>query len=501
MKPSPSVSLRSTQTIPSQAITAEDVPQASSFWGISFLCALAGIFILYSRFFDMAANGLRIPRIVLSLMILFFLFSGRPTVFLRSVTGKILIVFLFWVSFTLIFSVWKSGSLVPYEQFLQSCLLFAIMAGLPITSAHVTRIMNTLALSGLVAALMSVVWGSDQLGRLALRDGSYLDPNYYALALVVVIPFFWRMAASAESVVGKALAWLCLVPLLVTLARTGSRGAMLGFAVMLLVLFFISSIQTKVVLVLGSAIGLFLVLALMPDYIRNRYLTFFDVDSKIEQQVESTGNLELDRLRADASSAEGRKRLLLTSIALTFEHPLVGVGPGNFPTAVYDASKAAGHPHNEWLVTHNSYTQMSSETGLVGFIIFVALITSSFKNCAFVFGRSKPEGITPDMDAFNSAKYLLLSLAGLSVCIFFLAIGYEFTIYVIAGLTVSVRRAFQERTAASAEAAEALEEPQNAVAPTPYFTPAYAGKIQSHEVPRRGAPVVAGRPVRFNRFR
>ncbi len=463
---------------------------------MAFTCWLGAVFILYSRFFDLVLRGFYIPKVVLSLMGLFFLVSGRPLFFMRSAVGKIMLGLVFWVSFTMIFSVWKGGSIPYFEQLLQSALFFAIAAGLPNAISDVRKSLYALAFSGLLAALMSFHFGILRDGRLALSDGSYVDPNYYAMALAAVVPFFGSMLAGSKAI--KIFGLASIVMLLLTLSKTGSRGSMIGFAAMVLLLLVISSVKTKIMLVLVSAVGLTVVLATVPDYVRARYLTLFTVDAVANNQAANSGDKEMERLGGDVGSSEERKHLLIESVNLTFEHPVVGVGPGNFPTALFDEAKAKGVRHNEWMATHNSYTQLSSETGFPGVILLLCLIVASFKNLSVVLKGAKPEGVYPDPAAYAAAKSLLLSMAVVCVCIFFLAIVYDFTIYVWAGLTVGLRRVYEEnqhRISASA----ALAEPEEAPGATPSFSPAYA-RVQDNSA-RRQAPTVSGKPVRFNRFR
>jgi O-antigen ligase len=496
MRSNPSVPSRPYQSVPSATQVENDSPVGSSFWSVAFLFALASIFLLYSRFFDVVANGLYIPRIVLTLMVLFFLLSGRPLVFVQSATGKFLVALVAWVSLTLTTSIWKGGSLIEYYALLQSALMFLVAAGLPLVVRDVKRMMATLAMAGLTAALLSIPLGKIHQERLSLSAGTYYDQNTYAMALVVIIPFFWAIAAASKSYVVKILSWLSLAAILLTVARAGSRGAMLGFGVMILLLFVVSPLKTKVLIVGATVVGLVLAIAVMPGYIRTRYLTFFEVDSQeVDTPAGANGVSDLNQLRSDTASAEERKRLLLTSIALTFQHPLFGVGPGNFPTAVYEANSAAG-VHSEWLVTHNSYTQVSSETGFPGLILFLGLIVTSFKCLVSVLKRASETGDNPDADVYTLAKYLLMSMTALCVSVFFLSVGYDFFIYLWAGLAVGLRRTFEAQRVVSEDEAE---QPQSVTPKNRVLTPAYA-KVRN-PLRQRETPSVEGRAVRFNRFR
>ena len=62
----------------------------------------------------------------------------------------------------------------------------------------------------------------------------------------------------------------------------------------------------------------FLILAVffLPQRIRERFTTYFEAHSAQAEEA--------------AASAEARKQLLIRSLELTAEHPLFGVGPGQF---------------------------------------------------------------------------------------------------------------------------------------------------------------------------
>jgi O-antigen ligase len=495
MKSARSVPSRSSQDVPSANTVEDDSPPASSFWNLAFAFALASIFILHSRLFDVVANGWKIPRIVLSLMVVFFLLSGRPLTFLRSTTGKFLLALIAWVLVTVLTSIWRGGSIQSYYLLLQSALIFVVAASLPLVVRDVERIMTTLALAGLTAALLSIPFGFNHLARLSLTEGSYYDANLYALSLASVIPFFWALTAASSSYVTKIFGWLSVGVILLTVARAGSRGTMLGFVIMVVLLFLISSVKTKATIIVSTTMGLLIAFATMPEYIKTRYLTFFEIDSKTAEKIDTPELSDLEHLHGDTASAEERKRLLLASIAITFEHPLFGVGPGNFPTAVYEENNAVGK-HSEWLVTHNSYTEISSETGLPGLILFLGVIVTSFGSLVSVFRRAREMGDKPDANAYAMAKYLMLSMTSLCVGVFFLAVGYDCVIYLWAGMAVSLRRAFDTQGVMSQEAAE---RPQVFTAQNPVLASAFS-KVRN-AMPGTKAPMIEGKSVRFNRFR
>ena len=68
-------------------------------------------------------------------------------------------------------------------------------------------------------------------------------------------------------------------------------------------------------------------------------------------------------------SAQARRELLKKSIEVTAEHTLLGIGPGNFEVV-----------SGSWHGTHNSYSQMSSEAGLVALVLYILILLSAFRN-------------------------------------------------------------------------------------------------------------------------
>ena len=59
----------------------------------------------------------------------------------------------------------------------------------------------------------------------------------------------------------------------------------------------------------------------------------------------------------------------MRSLEMTANHPIFGVGPGNFQTLTGD-----------WHVTHNTYTELSSECGIPALFLFLLLLWSGFRN-------------------------------------------------------------------------------------------------------------------------
>ena len=107
---------------------------------------------------------------------------------------------------------------------------------------------------------------------------------------------------------------------------------------------------------MGGILFLALAMSLLPQRIAERFTTFFKASSAAQQEA--------------ASSAETRKLLFMRSIQLTMQHPVLGVGPGEFMDAEAIDAQEKGKKAL-WHFTHNSYTELSSETGIPGLALFL----------------------------------------------------------------------------------------------------------------------------------
>jgi O-antigen ligase len=140
------------------------------------------------------------------------------------------------------------------------------------------------------------------------------------------------------------------------------------------------------------------------------------------------------------SSTESRIEMLKQSVAITFAHPLFGIGPNQFPVYTDQLAKEAGFRRGNWQVTHNTYTQISSECGIPALLFYaVAMIlavragSSLRRNAAF---QAHPAW----KEISKMSFYLRLSLVAIAVFAFFLSFAYTALFYMMAGLVVAFER-------------------------------------------------------------
>ena len=115
--------------------------------------------------------------------------------------------------------------------------------------------------------------------------------------------------------------------------------------------------------------------------------------------------------------------LLRSSIVATLKHPLFGVGPGQFSSYMADFTTSHGSVKALWAQTHNSFTQMSSECGLLPGILYVLITVRTFRNSRRVVKaglRAGREDITAAAEALGSSV----------VCFFFAAFFGNFAYFI-----------------------------------------------------------------------
>ena len=136
---------------------------------------------------------------------------------------------------------------------------------------------------------------------------------------------------------------------------------------------------------------------------------------------------------ADSSSYE-RAEILSEGLQILKTHPLFGIGVSQF---------AKENPMN--MAAHNSYLLISTELGIPGFLMWLALVWTSIKIPVSIALRP-PAGI--DMRLVRFAEALASSTVALHVGIFFLSFVYKTIFWVwlsLAGaLYLAVRQAHPE---------------------------------------------------------
>ncbi|MDX1600395.1 MAG: O-antigen ligase family protein [Anaerolineales bacterium] len=254
------------------------------------------------------------------------------------------------------------------------------------------------------------------------------DANDTGLFLVTAFPlaiWLYRTSIGKE----KALAGLSTILLLWTIPQSESRGAFVGFVVVLLGLLLWGS-GFRAIRRFGVMAVALLVMALAAP-------------QGYGERLESLMNPTEDY---NWSAPTGRRQLALRGMGYMLQYPLFGIGVGNFPMAEGQISELAqnhlpGERGIRWAAAHNSYVQVGAEMGIPGLILWTSLVFGSMvslvrlrKRLPRTWGRSAGE----PAKIYHGIAYLVIAWAGFSVCATFVSFAYHDPVYVLAAFTVGM---------------------------------------------------------------
>jgi len=273
----------------------------------------------------------------------------------------------------------------------------------------VRRLIFIQAASVAVIAGVAVWKGHLLLGRLEGTLGAYYsDPNDLALAIIISLPLCLALLFLSRGVLQRVAWALAILVMLYAVFLTGSRGGFVALIVAAVVFLWEFAIQGRRRYLLALAVLASTIL-------------WQSSSGLLVGRLKGTFNQQEDTAAA-YDSAEARRQLFWRSVEVTKQHPLFGVGPGNF-------QEISG----SWLVTHNSFTEMSSEGGVPAFILYVLILWCGFKNL-----RGAKRLARGGTESLLLARALLASLAGYVAGSVFLSLAYAFFPYFLVAYTTAL---------------------------------------------------------------
>ncbi|MGE5647749.1 MAG: O-antigen ligase family protein [Acidobacteriota bacterium] len=399
---------------------------------VAFLALLLFLFLLHSRVFDLAFSKLHIPILTLYIAVAAALLGGG---FFRAFSNRIGILLLMmtgWMMLAVPFSVWPGGSALIVRNWGKMMLVYVVTAGLISTFGQFRRTIHVLAFAILVLAVTALAFGDTAQGRLVLARGRFANPNDLGQILLMGFPFWWYIATNRKLKRSRrVLAILALIPIFTAMAKTGSRGALIAAAAVGLVLFWRSSVSRKILIAVGVLILVTFAAVFLPEATKARYFTFFS-----SNETDLRDDIEADIETSAVSSTQSRWNLLKDSIALTWLHPMFGVGPGQFPAAQDQYSWKVRNHKGHWQVTHNTFTEFSSEDGIPVLIFYCLALYFAFRSARLPKGAPPGDG----GEAASASFCLRLSLLSYLVSSMFGSFAYQTQFIVLAGLSVAFAR-------------------------------------------------------------
>ena len=212
----------------------------------------------------------------------------------------------------------------------------------------------------LAQTVLDLEFTREGLGRLGGGKGIF-DANDLGMILVMTLPLALLFFFNGKPLT-RMLSLGAMIGIPVTIALTGSRGAMIGLAVigiaMLITLRRISVVK-RVSILAAVVAGL-----------------FFAAPDGYWKQMNTLLNLKEDY---NYSVDYGRKGIAKRGVGYMIGHPLFGVGVANFERAEGTISPIANERNMaglsvEWIAPHNTYVQVGAELGIPALVIWLSLL-------------------------------------------------------------------------------------------------------------------------------
>ena len=335
---------------------------------------------------------------------------------------KLLLMMFMQMILTIPFAVaWRGGAFhTVFSKFSKGVIVALLITLLVQSLPQLRKLLLVQAAAVALMTISSVIIHPGGMRLQGVLGGIFQNPNDLAINIAINWPLCLALFFRARDI-GKKLFWLiCLVGMLYAVVATYSRSGLLAMIVSVLVCLWEFAIRGRrfyllilagVLAIVGAGIALS-----TPHYVQR-------MKSLFSENVE--GLPERDR-----GSVEARRDLLKQSIHLTFQNPIFGVGPGNFPVVT-----------ESWRVAHNTYTELSAEGGIPALILFVLILGLAFRNVRRVrktveYARNK------EIQLFTGAMWA--SLAAYVVGAAFASTEYQlFPYFMVAYTSVLYRLASQ----------------------------------------------------------
>jgi O-antigen ligase len=287
---------------------------------------------------------------------------------------------------------------------------------------------------GILAFFSLFVFGISKMGSYVTRLNSLYtyDSNDLGVVMMVGLPLT-LLLLTVDRGVKRWFLLTILIGIAATMARSGSRGGLLGFVAValagLLLVKNVSALRRLLVLVTTSAA---LTIGAPPGY-------WTQMQTILEPKADY-----------NFTDIDGRKAVLQRGIAYMTQYPAFGLGISNFSRAECTISpKLASLRVNgpmRCTAPHNSYVEAGSELGIPGLLTWVSLVLGGIF-APLMFRRRLPKcwrrGSESERFIYSATGFFAVAMVGFAVTSFFVSFAWMDPIYLMAalltGLYVSVR--------------------------------------------------------------
>lgn len=193
-------------------------------------------------------------------------------------------------------------------------------------------------------------WLVEISGKTYLRaTATFPDPHMLSLYLGLTLP----LAAGLYLKTKKKIYILLFLIILAADVLTFSRGGYLGLlaGTIFLILVFWEAMSNRFKAFILAFVALVALSFIIPGPVSSRFTSIFDLKE---------------------GSNEGRLEMWKKSAEVAMDHPLLGVGIGNYPLEV-----KASADYREPITAHSTYLDIASETGIMSLAVFLGILIAA----------------------------------------------------------------------------------------------------------------------------
>lgn len=306
------------------------------------------------------------------------------------------LLFIIWMFISNPQAAWGGGGRNWVFTFGQLFVLMLLSSALLDTTGKQHTLMWVFSLVAIISAFYAIQSGNlGQTDSLSTNASGYSDnANAAARMFTVAMVFLSYLRTQKNKPIVNALVTVGIVVTYVGVFFTASRtGMVLLFISQALLFFFQSSGKQRTRLIFLSIIGVV-------------FLWFFASNAfALAQTI-------LPSVTQGSDTMGMRYSLWKAGWRMFLDKPLTGVGIGNFIGLLQFYGAGLPFLANKISWAHNTYVQILSETGIVGFLMFMGMFVATFLNLLKSKVSSEESGLT--LSKIWLITFIVMILGGLT---------------------------------------------------------------------------------------
>ena len=309
-----------------------------------------------------------------------------------------------------------------YTLYVKTLIVFIVMVNVLRTERRL-RAMIFLALvtGGIMSITALMDYSAGRTGTYEERaivtiSNMFGEPNSLALHLVTMIPLALVLAVGSKNPLKKLIYFGGSLAMIAGVFATFSRGGFLGLCAAGVLLAWKLGRRNRFAVVGIVVVAVVAALFLAPGGYGDRVGSIFNPMGE--------------------ASATARRALLTRSVMVALTSPFLGVGIGNLRIVLI---------HDQ--VSHNAYTQIAGDMGLIALTLYVMLLVVPFRRLAAIERETMKE--EHHTRYYYLAVGLQASLVGYMVGSFFLSVAYDWFGYFLVAYAVSFAALYYKHTASA----------------------------------------------------